>query len=122
MPAKKVLVIDDMQAELQLMSQYLQSAGYVVITAQSGNEALTIVQSNCPDVIVTDLVMPELTGLELCRLLKKEAGTAKIPIVACSTKDRQVDQVWAKKQGIAAYVVKPCSQAQLVSAVQSVMV
>jgi twitching motility two-component system response regulator PilH len=122
MVSKKILVIDDMQSELQLMRQYLESAGYAVIMAQSGHEALTIVQSDCPDVIVTDLVMPELTGLELCRLLKKEASTAKIPIVACSTKDRQVDQVWAKKQGIAVYVVKPCSQEQLVSAVQSVMV
>jgi two-component system, chemotaxis family, response regulator PixH len=122
MRSKKVLIIDDMQAELQLMSQYLQAAGYAVITARSGNEALTLAKANCPDVIVTDLVMPELTGLELCRLLKKETGTANIPIVACSTKDRQVDQVWAKKQGVAAYVVKPCTQEQLVSAVQSVMV
>jgi two-component system, chemotaxis family, response regulator PixH len=118
--AKKVLIVDDMKSELQLMSNYLSTAGYAVTTANGGEEALAQIKLDQPDVIVTDLVMPEITGLELCRLLKKEASTASIPIVACTTKDRQVDQTWAKKQGVDAYVIKPCSQADLVSAVQSV--
>jgi two-component system, chemotaxis family, response regulator PixH len=118
--SKKVLIVDDMKSELQLMSNYLSTAGYTVTTANSGEQALAQVKLDQPDVIVTDLVMPEITGLELCRLLKKEAATASIPIVACTTKDRQMDQTWAKKQGVDAYVIKPCSQADLVSAVQSV--
>ncbi len=118
--ATKVLIVDDMKSELQLISNYLQSAGYAVTTAQSGEQALAQIKLELPDVIVTDLVMPQITGLELCRMLKKAAATANIPIVACTTKDRQVDQAWAKKQGVDAYVVKPCSQAELVSAVQSV--
>jgi two-component system, chemotaxis family, response regulator PixH len=118
--AKKVLIVDDMKSELQLISNYLQSAGYLVTTADSGEQALAQLKLDQPDVIVTDLVMPQITGLELCRMLKKEASTANIPIVACTTKDRQVDQAWARKQGFDAYVIKPCSQADLVSAVQSV--
>jgi two-component system, chemotaxis family, response regulator PixH len=118
----KILVVDDMRSELQLLTSYLEQAGYFVMTATNGVEALEKAKIEQPDIIVTDLVMPELTGLELCRLLKKETTTAQIPIVACTTKDRQMDQNWAKKQGVAAYVVKPCTQLQLVSAVQSVMV
>jgi two-component system, chemotaxis family, response regulator PixH len=117
----KILVVDDIRADLQLLSRYLEQAGYLVMTAMTGSEALAKVKIDQPDIIVTDLVMPELTGLELCRLLKKEASTAQIPIVACTSKDRQMDQAWAKKQGVAAYVVKPCTQDQLVHAVQSVM-
>ncbi len=120
--AKKVLIVDDMKSELQLISTYLESAGYVVTTAENGEQALAQIKTDQPDIIVTDLVMPQITGLELCRLLKKETATAQIPIIACTTKDRTVDQTWAKKQGIAAYVIKPCSKADLISAVQSVSV
>ncbi len=118
--ATKVLLVDDMKSELQLLSNYLEQAGYAVMTAANGFEALEKVKLDRPDVIVTDLVMPELTGLELCRQLKKESATASIPIVACTTKDRQIDQTWAKKQGVAVYVVKPCTQTELVNAVRSV--
>jgi two-component system, chemotaxis family, response regulator PixH len=116
----KVLVVDDMKSELQLISNYLEQAGYTVTTAENGAEALAKVKVDRPDIIVTDLVMPDLTGLELCRQLKKESDTADIPVVACTTKDRQVDQTWAKKQGVAAYVVKPCTKDELVNAVRSV--
>jgi two-component system, chemotaxis family, response regulator PixH len=118
--AKKVLIVDDMKSELQLISSYLQTAGYVVSTAENGEQALEKAKAELPDVIVTDLVMPQITGLELCRLLKKEAATANIRIIACSTKDRQVDQTWAKKQGVDAYVIKPCSREDLINAVQAV--
>jgi two-component system, chemotaxis family, response regulator PixH len=118
--ATTILVVDDMKSELQLIKTYLEQAGYSVITAEDGAEGLEKAKKDRPDMIITDLVMPNLTGLELCRLLKKEATTANIPVIACTTKDRQVDQTWAKKQGIAAYVVKPCTQEDLVNALRSV--
>jgi twitching motility two-component system response regulator PilH len=119
--SKKVLIVDDMKSERDLISSYLESAGYFVTTAENGEQALEMAKRDQPDIIVTDLVMPQITGLELCRLLKKEAATAAIPIVACTTKDRQVDQTWAKKQGVNAYVVKPCSKEELINAVQSAL-
>ncbi|MBX2865573.1 MAG: response regulator [Leptolyngbyaceae cyanobacterium MAG.088] len=117
---KNVLVVDDMQAQRDLMSNYLSRAGYNVTTAESGTDALEKVKVSKPDIVVTDLVMPELTGLELCRELKRQPDTAEIPVVACTTKDRKMDQNWAKKQGVAAYVVKPCTEQELVDAVRSV--
>lgn len=118
--AKSVLVVDDMDSQRQLMSNFLVRAGYNVTTAASGADALKQVKANQPDIVVTDLVMPEVTGLELCRELKREPATAGIPVIACTTKDRKMDQNWAKKQGVAAYVIKPFTEEQLVSAVQSV--
>lgn len=115
---KKVLVIDDVKSELQLISHYLEQAGYSVTTAENGIEALKKIKVDRPDAIVTDLVMPELTGLELCRKLKKDPATADIPVIACTTKDRKMDRSWAKKQGVASYLVKPCTAEQLVDAVQ----
>ena len=115
---KKVLVIDDVRSELQLISHYLEQAGYSVTTAANGIEALKKIKVDTPDAIVTDLVMPELTGLELCRKLKKDPETAHIPVIACTTKDRKMDRSWAKKQGVARYIVKPCTAEQLADAVR----
>ena len=117
---KEILVIDDVQSELQLLKSYLEKGGYTVTTALSAKEALDKLQGYSPDVIVTDLVMPEMSGLEFCRKLKKNEALAQIPVIACTTKDRQVDQKWAQKQGVAAYLVKPCTQEQMVEAVEAV--
>jgi len=113
-----VLVVDDLQSELQLISGFLSQGGYQVATAINGADALEKARASTPDVIVTDLVMPDMSGLELCRKLKKSPATAGIPVIACTTKDSQVDQAWAKKQGIVAYLIKPCSQEQLLDAVK----
>jgi two-component system, chemotaxis family, response regulator PixH len=118
---KTVLVIDDMESELELIEVYLQQEGYTVITAINGQEGFQKAVAENPDAIVTDLVMPEMTGLELCRKLKRTPSTAHIPVIACTTRDRGVDQSWAMKQGVAAYLIKPCTQEQLVSSIQSVM-
>lgn len=116
-----VLIIDDVQSELQLLKSYVEKGGYTPDTASSGQEALDKMKENIPDVIIADLVMPEMSGLELCRKVKKNPETAHIPIIACTTKDRQVDQKWAKKQGVAIYLVKPCTQEQVVDAVLEVL-
>ena len=117
----KVLVVDDLQSELQLISGFLSQGGYQISTAINGSDALEKAKAHIPDVIVTDLVMPDMSGLELCRKLKKAPETANIPVMACTTKDSQVDQAWAKKQGVVAYLVKPCNQQQLLDAVKSVV-
>lgn len=118
---KTVLVVDDLQSERQLIQEYLQNGGYQVVTAGDGPEALEKLSDLQPDVIITDLVMPGMSGLEFCRKVRKEDRFADVPLIACTTKDRKIDKNWAQKQGVAVYLVKPCSQEQLVEAVQSVM-
>jgi two-component system, chemotaxis family, response regulator PixH len=114
----KILVVEDMQAELELICQYLEKAGHTVLTAVNGQEALDKARADLPDAIVTDLMMPVMGGLDLCRHLRKQPETASIPIVACTAKNRDVDRVWAMKQGVKVYLTKPYTAADLSIAIQ----
>jgi two-component system, chemotaxis family, response regulator PixH len=116
----KILVVDDMQAELELVCQYLTKAGHTIFTAANGEEALSKARANQPDVIVTDWMMPVMGGLELCRHLKKQPETASIPIIACTVKNRDVDRLWAMKQGVQVYLTKPYTAEELDRAIQEV--
>jgi two-component system, chemotaxis family, response regulator PixH len=119
---KTVLLIDDLSSELELLSEYLRQGGFNVITASNGAEGFQKALSHQPDVILTDMVMPVMSGLELCRMLKKTAETTNIPIVACTTRSRNVDKAWAEKQGVVTYLIKPCTQTQVVNAIQAVLI
>ena len=103
------------------MSYYLQDTGWKVIKAASGKEALEKVLSEQADAIVTDVVMPEMSGFELCRLLKKNSTTQKLPIVICSSKNQEIDRLWAMKQGADVYLTKPYTREQLLTAIKSVV-
>ena len=116
---KTVLVVDDLQAQLNLITGYLEQAGFNVVTATSGSEALEKASAQVPDLVITDLVMPEMSGLEFCRKLKKNPETENIPVIACTTKDRDMDKKWAKKQGVVAYLVKPFSKEEMIATVKS---
>ena len=118
---KTVLIVDDLQSQLDLMSQYLSNAGYKTIVANNGEEAIALTMANKPDAIVTDWMMPEMGGMDICRKLKKNSETENIPVVACTAKDRDVDRMWALKQGVKAYVTKPFTQTELVSAVKGII-
>lgn len=114
----KVLVVDDAISELELISKYLRQSGYTVIVATDAKEALNKAVEHKPDAVITDLVMPGMSGLELCRNLKDNPVTEKMPIVACTSKNQEIDRLWAMKQGVNVYVTKPFSKDQLLSAVK----
>ncbi len=115
---KTILIVDDVQSELDWMANYLTKAGFKIITANDGEEAIAKTIANKPDAIVADWMMPKMGGLDVCRKLKKNPETADIPVIACTAKNTDVDRMWAKKQGVQAYVTKPCTQEQLVSALR----
>ena len=115
-----VLVVEDTPSEMELMNHYLRQIGYIVINATNAKEALNKAIEQKPDVIVTDVVMPGMSGFELCRSLKKHPVTEKVPIVICSSKNLEIDRLWGMKQGADAYITKPFTREQLVRAVMSV--
>ncbi|MBD2448455.1 response regulator [Nostoc sp. FACHB-152] len=117
-----ILIVEDSPSELELMSHYLQESGYKVITASGAKEALEQAISHNPDVIVTDVVMPGMSGFELCRSLKKNPATQKVPIVICSSKNLEIDRLWAMKQGADVYITKPYTREQLLRAIKSVVI
>ena len=107
---KTILLVDDSEMQLNLLSMFLDSEERKIITASDGLEGLNQAIAFRPDLIITDLVMPGLSGLEFCRRLKKDERLKKIPIVVCSSKDRDIDKKWSFKQGASAYLVKPLSK------------
>jgi twitching motility two-component system response regulator PilH len=78
------------------------------------------IETKKPDVVITDLVMPGMSGLELCRSLKKNIETKDVPIVACTSKNQELDKLWGMKQGIDVYITKPFSREDILRAVRSV--
>lgn len=116
-----VLVVEDTLSQLELISKYLRDSGYNVIGATDAKEALNKAVNQKPDAVVTDVVMPGMSGFELCRKLKKNPATEQLPIIICSSKDQEIDRLWGMKQGANVYVTKPFTREELVSAVKSVM-
>lgn len=115
-----VLVVEDTMSEQQLITLYLQEAGYKVINANNGKDALSKVTDQKPDVVVTDVVMPGMNGFELCRSLKKNPDTQKLPVIACTSKNQELDRLWGMKQGVDVYVTKPFTREEIVRAIRSV--
>lgn len=115
-----ILVVEDTASEMELLTHYLREGGYSVIGATTATDALNLAIEQKPDVIVTDVVMPGMSGFELCRNLKKHPVTASIPIVICTSKNQEIDRLWGMKQGADAYITKPFTRDQLIRVVSSV--
>lgn len=116
-----VLVVEDAPSEMALMSHYLKEEGFSVIGAVTGQEGLDKAISQRPDVIVTDVVMPGISGFELCRALKRTPETQAVPIVICSSKKQNIDRLWGMKQGAKVYLTKPYTRDELIEAVKTVL-
>jgi twitching motility two-component system response regulator PilH len=119
---EKILIVDDSLSQLDLMCHYLRDSVYRIIKVTSAEQALKIALQEELDLIITDVVMPEMSGFELCRFLKKNPATQKVPIVICSSKNQKVDRLWGMKQGAVAYVSKPFTREDLLGAIESVAV
>ncbi|MDE1169991.1 MAG: response regulator transcription factor [Verrucomicrobium sp.] len=119
--SKKVLVVDDEADVLDVVCMNLKTAGFSVATAENGTFALAKARSEVPDLIILDLMLPGMSGLDLCRLFKKEEATAAIPIIMLTAKAEEVDRVVGLELGADDYVAKPFSPRELVLRVQSVL-
>ncbi|PSB19797.1 two-component system response regulator [filamentous cyanobacterium CCP2] len=117
-----ILIVEDTPSEMELITHYLKESGYSVISAVSAKEALSIAIEQKPSVVVTDIVMPGMSGFELCRNLKKNPTTEKVPIIICTSKNQEIDRLWGMKQGADAYITKPFTREQLVRAIKSVVI
>ena len=117
----KILVVDDDDRNLRLMTLLLTSFGYDVVTAGSGKEAFEKVHETPPDVILLDVVMPEIDGFEVVRLLKKEEETKTIPVVMVTGLDGIADRVKALEAGADDFLNKPVDKTELRARVQSLV-
>jgi chemotaxis family two-component system response regulator PixH len=116
-----ILIIEDSPSELELMTYFLSDSGYDILQATDGKEALKIAIEKQPNLIVTDVVMPEMSGFELCRNLKINPTTQKVPIVICSYQNQEIDRLWGIKQGADVYITKPYTREHLLDVLKSLV-
>lgn len=107
MAIQKILVVDDSATDRFFLTELLETSGYEVTGAESGEECLAKVAANPPDLVLCDVVMPGLTGFQVTRTLTKDSKTAHIPVILCTGKSQATDLAWAMKMGAKACVTKP---------------
>ncbi len=116
-----ILTVDDEEDILELVRFNLEREGYAVQCALSGNEAIKAVQKQIPDLIVLDLMLPDIDGLEITRILKGEPQTKAIPIIMLTAKDEEPDIVTGLELGADDYIAKPFSPRILLARVRAVL-
>lgn len=117
----KVLVVDDNPLNIELLDAYLKSSGYEIITATNGREALSIIDSNPPDLLLLDIMMPEMDGYEVCRKVKGEPSTRTIPIVLLTALHDVQDRIKGIEAGCDDFISKPFNNIELLTRVKSLL-
>jgi two-component system phosphate regulon response regulator PhoB len=118
---KRILVAEDEADVLQLVNLALQRAGFEVLKAEDGATAVRLAREHSPALIVMDIMMPGMTGLEACRLLKQDSRTMRIPVVMLTAKAEEVDRIVGLELGADDYVTKPFSPRELVLRIQAIL-
>ncbi len=121
MSAKKILVVEDDEDIMELIYFNLKKEGYSVAKAFTGEEALKNARSVSPDIVILDIMLPEIDGLEVCRRLKSDAKMRKIPVIMVTAKGEESDVVAGLELGAEDYVVKPFRPKELVARVRAVL-
>ncbi len=116
-----VLVVEDEEDIVRLITFHLEKEGYLVEGAGSGREALEIVSEKTPDLVILDIMLPEMDGLEVCRRLRGNSQTASIPILILSARKEEFDRVLGLELGADDYMVKPFSVRELVARVRAML-
>ncbi|HQY42995.1 MAG TPA: phosphate regulon transcriptional regulator PhoB [Paracoccaceae bacterium] len=114
-----VLVVEDEPAQREVLAYNLEAQGFRVAQADNGEEALLMVAEETPDLIVLDWMLPNVSGIEVCRRLKSRAETKGVPIIMLSARSEEVDLVRGLETGADDYVVKPYSVAELMARVRT---
>jgi DNA-binding response OmpR family regulator len=118
---RKILVVDDDTDLVQLLAFNFKAAGYAVGTASDGVEALKKARSLKPDLILLDLMLPELDGFAVCEILRQSAATASVPIVLLTARSGEIARYAGLEAGATDYVTKPFSPAELVARINAIL-
>lgn len=114
-----VLVVEDEPAQREVLGYNLEAEGFRVAKAENGEEALLLVDEEQPDIIVLDWMLPNVSGIEVCRQLKTRADTRNVPIIMLSARSEEVDRVRGLETGADDYVIKPYSVVELMARVRA---
>ena len=121
MTQKKIIVADDEPDIVELVSFNLEQEGFSVKRAFNGRQALELVRAGKPDLVILDLMMPEINGMDVCRMIRGNAATADIPVIMLTAKSDQLDKILGLEIGADDYLTKPFHVRELVARVRSVL-
>ena len=118
MPDQKVLVVEDEENLIEALRYNLEKEGYDVLTAMDGEKGLELARGGNPDLIILDIMLPRLDGLEVCRILRRDVNT---PILMLTAKGEEVDRIVGLELGADDYVTKPFSMRELLARVRAML-
>jgi two-component system alkaline phosphatase synthesis response regulator PhoP len=117
----KILIVDDEKDIIELLKYNLEKAEFRTISAGNGSDALEIIEKSNPDLIILDLMMPEINGIEVCRILKKNDETKNIPIIMLTARATEMDKIIGLDLGADDYVTKPFSPREIIYRINAVL-
>jgi phosphate regulon transcriptional regulator PhoB len=118
---EKILIVDDEKDIVKMLDYNLKKEGFRTISCSDGEEALDLANREHPDLIILDLMLPAMDGLEVCKTLKKETKTAAIPIIMLTAKAQEADKIVGLELGADDYITKPFSPRELIARVKAVL-
>ena len=117
----RVLIVDDSPTQLLSLKRIVEKLGHAAITAQDGAAGVEIARRDNPDLILMDVVMPNLNGFQATRTIARDVKTKHIPVILVTTKGQETDKVWGMRQGAKAYVTKPIDEKELAQTIKSIL-
>lgn len=117
----RILIVDDSPTQLLGLKRIVEKLGHVATTAEDGASGVDVAKRDIPDLILMDVVMPNLNGFQATRTLAREPTTKHIPIILVTTKGQETDKIWGMRQGAKAYVTKPIDEKELVQAIKNLL-
>ena len=109
----RILIVDDSPSQLMGIRRIVEKLGHEALTAEDGAAGVEVAKREIPDLILMDVVMPNLNGFQATRSITREPTTSHIPVILVTTKDQDTDRVWGMRQGAKAYITKPFNEADL---------
>ncbi|HET9836006.1 MAG TPA: twitching motility response regulator PilH [Rhodanobacteraceae bacterium] len=117
----RILIVDDSPSQLLGLKRLVEKMGHEALTAEDGAAGVDAAKRELPDLVLMDVVMPNLNGFQATRSISKDPATAHIPVILVTTKDQDTDRVWGMRQGARAFVTKPVNEAELNQAVSEAL-
>ncbi|MCL6618632.1 response regulator [Thermomonas hydrothermalis] len=109
----RILIVDDSPSQLMSIRRIVEKLGHEALTAEDGAAGVEAAKRELPDLILMDVVMPNLNGFQATRSITRDPATKHIPVILVTTKDQDTDRVWGLRQGAKAYITKPFSESEL---------
>ncbi len=116
----KILIVDDSPSQLLGIQRIVEKLGHESITAEDGAAGVEVAKRELPDMVLMDVVMPNLNGFQATRTLSREATTKHIPVILVTTKDQDTDRMWGLRQGAKAHLTKPFSEDELAEVIERI--